>query len=104
MKKKVCENGHQYTGDQCPYCPNPNEDKILKNRIFGTTIRETIYSLNQINQPKGINEMFRKNRKIVFLRIIISFLVFIAAFVFLLEGDKGTGTGLLGTVVGYWLK
>ena len=111
MAKKTCLNGHQYTGDKCPYCPGPeNLNKKIqpKPRMFGTTIREMLDVLKPAHASKQADAaVLKRDRNIILFRMVVSAAVIAAAavcvFVFT-EKHTSTGIGLFGTVIGYWLK
>jgi hypothetical protein len=106
MNKKICKNGHSYKGEKCPYCPDGGRPgKPHKTRLFGTTIRETIDVLKPVRISVTADKTAKRDRKIIFTRVAISTIVLVAAVIFAVtEEQRGTGIGLFGTVIGYWLK
>jgi hypothetical protein len=104
MATKTCRNGHKYKGNTCPHCPNPNPDERRKPKVFGTTIQETIDALKPARLSKQTDKTVKQNRKIILFRLMISVAILVIAGVFFTTEEKGTATGLIGTVIGYWLK
>jgi hypothetical protein len=103
MTTKICKNGHKYSGKKCPYCPNGDRPgKPHKTRLFGTTIRETVEILKPADKA---NKTVQRDRRVIFTRVAVSVVVLVAAVVFVIsEESRGTGIGLFGTIIGYWLK
>jgi hypothetical protein len=104
MAQKTCSNGHKYTGDKCPYCPGIGPKlRLHKTRLFGTTIRETIDVLKQKPSQRQ-DATAAHDRKVILCRIAVSVAGLVFAAIFFTGEDHGTATGLVGTVIGYWLK
>jgi hypothetical protein len=106
MAQKICSNGHKHTGDKCPYCPGTDPKlRPHKTRLFGTTIRETVDVFKTARKTEKPDKNVWRERKIILCRTAISLAVLVAAVVFVvMEEQRGTGIGLIGTVIGYWLK
>jgi hypothetical protein len=108
MAKKTCPNGHQYTSDKCPYCPdpdNPRKKKQQKTRLFGTTIRETLDEFKPAHASKQDDiKVLKHDRKIILFRVAVSAAVLVTAIVCVSTKEQSAGIGLFGTLIGYWLK
>ncbi len=71
-------------------------------KIFGSTVSETMDALRPIHLGKKKDQ---GTKTVAIARIIISIiLVFIATFLTVNSDTKEVGTGIFGTILGYWLK
>ena len=105
MTKKICNNGHRYSGEECPYCPGSGPKKPHKTQLFGTTVRETVEILKFARNADRKDKTAQHNRIIIFTRVAVSMVMIVVATLFVVtEEQHGTGIGLFGTVIGYWLK
>jgi hypothetical protein len=103
MAKKICNNGHKYSGEKCPYCPG-GEKHRCKTRLFGTTIRETVTVLQSVGKKDMADKSIKREQRIILCRMLFSLAMLAISIIFYIKGDKGTATGLIGTITGYWLK
>jgi len=105
MAKKICTNGHKYTGDKCPYCPDSEKPRIKpKTRLFGTTIRETVAVFKPASSSEQPQKISAKERNVIVFRTIASLTLAGVAVFFFTQGKQDVGFGLGGSIVGYWLK
>ena len=71
--------------------------------IFGSTLRETLVAFKP--RHLGAEKNATKRDKIIAIgRIIVTILlIFVATFCFVHQ-EVGSGAGIIGTIVGYWIK
>lgn len=75
-------------------------------KLFGTTIKETLAAFKPIHLGSKQSTSSEEDRIKAIGRIIVTSLLCGLSFYLVENGDdtKDVGLGLIGTIVGYWLK
>lgn len=73
-------------------------------KLFGTTFKETISIFKQPLQASNLVPVSKEDRIKVIGRLVITFILLIAAIYCLATDNKEIGGTLLGAITGYWLK
>ena len=73
-------------------------------KLFGTTIAETVNAFGAVHLGGEQTSATKEDRTKAIGRIIISILmVFLAAYLFMINKEAPAGT-ITGALVGYWIK